>query len=55
MFCADVSLLVLLTFLVFVVVVVVTASAVTVSVVAIGSAHDGPHKVSWQYQCQNSQ
>ena len=49
--------LVLLTFLLFVVVVVVvvTASAVTVSVVAIGSAHDGPHKVSWQYQCHNSQ
>ena len=40
--------------LLFVVVVVVTASAVTVSVVAIGSAHDGPHKVSWQYQCHNS-
>ena len=28
---------------------------VPVSVVAIGSAHDGPHKVSWQCQCHNSQ
>ena len=43
MFCADLFS----TFLRFVIV-VVTASVVTVSVVAFGSAHNGPHKVSWQ-------